>query len=97
MLLILETAVEVGDKYLQYNKLFAFWHLIVVIIAIHPFDNYVIWPGSLALMNREPITLHNLLMRVRLQDQKVCVTELSKGCINKYHGDFHKSKRILHL
>ena len=48
-------------------------------------------------MNREPITLRNLLMRARLQDQKVCVTELSKGCINKYHGDFHKSKRILHL
>ena len=41
---------------------------------IHPFDNYVIWPGSLALMNREPITLRNLLMRARLQDQKVCVT-----------------------
>ena len=42
--------------------------------GIHPFDNYVIWPGSLALMNREPITLRNLLMRARLQDQKVCVT-----------------------
>ena len=25
-------------------------------------------------MNREPITLRNLLMRARLQDQKVCVT-----------------------
>jgi hypothetical protein len=24
-------------------------------------------------MNREPITLRNLLMRARLQDQKVCV------------------------
>jgi hypothetical protein len=41
---------------------------------IHPFDNYVILPGSLALVNREPITLRNLLMRARLQDQKVCVT-----------------------
>jgi hypothetical protein len=41
---------------------------------IHPFDNYIIWPGSLALMNREPITSRNLLMRARLQDQKVCVT-----------------------
>ena len=41
---------------------------------IHPFDNYVIWPGSLALMNREPITLRYLLMRARLQDQKDCVT-----------------------
>jgi hypothetical protein len=41
---------------------------------IHHFDNYVIWPGSLALMNREPITLRNLLMRARLQDEKVCVT-----------------------
>jgi hypothetical protein len=30
--------------------------------VIHPFDNYVIWPGSLALMNCEPITLRNLLM-----------------------------------
>jgi hypothetical protein len=43
-------------------------------IAIHPFDNYIIWPGSLALMNRQPITLRDLLMRARLQDQKVCVT-----------------------
>jgi hypothetical protein len=43
-------------------------------LQIHPFDNYVIWPGSLALMNREPITLRNLLMRARLQDQKECVT-----------------------
>jgi hypothetical protein len=34
---------------------------------IHPFDNYVIWPGSLALINREPITLRNLLMRAILQ------------------------------
>ena len=33
------------------------------------FDNYVIWPGSIVLMNRDPITLHNLLMRARLQDQ----------------------------
>ena len=41
---------------------------------IHSFDNYVIWPGSLAIMNREPIALRNLLMRARLQDQKVCVT-----------------------
>jgi hypothetical protein len=39
-----------------------------------PFDNYIIWPGSLALINREPITLRNLLMRARLQDRKVCVT-----------------------
>jgi hypothetical protein len=29
---------------------------------IHLFDNYIIWPGSLALMNREPITLRNLLL-----------------------------------
>ena len=36
---------------------------------IHPFNNYVIWPGSLALMNREPITLRNLLMRARLCDK----------------------------
>jgi hypothetical protein len=43
---------------------------------IHPFDNYVIWPGSLALMNREPITLRNLLTRARLQDQKVCASVL---------------------
>ena len=42
--------------------------------AIHPFDNYVIWLGSLTLVNREPITLRNLLMRARLQDQKVGVT-----------------------
>ena len=34
-------------------------------------------------MNREPITLRNLLMRARLQDQNVCVTLLSKGCIVK--------------
>ena len=43
-------------------------------IAIHPFDNYIIWPGSLALMNRQPITLRDLLMRASLQDQKVYVT-----------------------
>ena len=50
------------------SYIFAFWHLIVVslvIIAIHRFDNYVIWPGSLALMNCEPITLRNLLMGVQ--------------------------------
>ena len=67
MLLILETAVEVSDKYLEF-KLFGFWHLIVVslvIIAIHRFDNYVIWPGSLALMNCEPINVRNLLMGVQ--------------------------------
>jgi hypothetical protein len=34
---------------------------------IHRFDNYVIWPGSLALMNHEPITLCNLLIRARFQ------------------------------
>ena len=34
------------------------------ILIIHPFNNYVIWPGSLALMNRDP----------GLQEQKVCVT-----------------------
>jgi hypothetical protein len=34
-------------------------------------------------MNREPITLRNLLMRARLQDQKVCAHDviISKGCI----------------
>jgi hypothetical protein len=37
-------------------------------------DNYVIWPGRLALTNREPITLRNLLMRANLQQQKVRVT-----------------------
>jgi hypothetical protein len=42
-------------------------------IAIHLNDNYVIWPGSLALMNHEPITLRDLLIWARLQDQKVCV------------------------
>ena len=41
---------------------------------MHPSDNYVIWSGSLALMNSEPITLGNLLMAARLEDQKVCVT-----------------------
>jgi hypothetical protein len=41
---------------------------------IHSFDNYVNWPGSLALMNCEPITLRNLLMRARFQDQKESVT-----------------------
>jgi hypothetical protein len=50
---------------------------------IHRFDDYVILPGSLALMNCEPITLRDLLMRARLQDQidlylkfdqKVCMT-----------------------
>jgi hypothetical protein len=41
---------------------------------IYPFDDYVIWPVSLALMNCERITLRNLLMRVILQYQKVCVT-----------------------
>ena len=45
-----------------------------MLASIRPFDNYVIRPGSLALMNREPITLRNLLMGARLQDQKVCVT-----------------------
>jgi hypothetical protein len=41
---------------------------------IYPFDDYVIWPVSLALMNRERITLRNLPMRAILQYQKVCVT-----------------------
>jgi hypothetical protein len=44
------------------------------LMRIQSYDNYVIWSGSLALMNREPITLRILLMRARLQDQKVCVT-----------------------
>jgi hypothetical protein len=39
-----------------------------------PLDNYVIWPGSLALMNREPITLRNLLMRARLQHRYLIYT-----------------------
>ena len=34
-------------------------------------------------MNREPITLRNLLTRARLQDQNVCVTSFSKGCIER--------------
>jgi hypothetical protein len=29
-------------------------------------------------MNREPITLGNLLMRARLQNQKVCVTIIER-------------------
>jgi hypothetical protein len=33
----------------------------LIIKLIHPFDNYVILPGSLVLMNREPITLRKLL------------------------------------
>jgi hypothetical protein len=41
---------------------------------IYPFDDYDIWPVSLALMNRERITLRNLPMRAILQYQKVCVT-----------------------
>ena len=36
---------------------------------IHPFDNYVIWPGSLVLLNREPVALRLLLMKVRLPGQ----------------------------
>ena len=44
--------------------------------VIHPFDNYVIWPGSLALMNCEPITLRNLLMRARFQDRKVYICDV---------------------
>ena len=27
------------------------------IIRIHPFDYHVIWPASLALINRQPMTL----------------------------------------
>ena len=50
----------------------------LVHILIHPFDNYVIWPGGLALMNREPITLRNLLMRAMLQDQK----DVGEGVFN---------------
>ena len=30
-------------------------------------------------MSREPITLRNLLLRARLQDQKICVTYYRKG------------------
>jgi hypothetical protein len=33
----------------------------LISVPIHPFDNYIIWPGSLAFMNREPITLRDLL------------------------------------
>ena len=36
---------------------------------IHPFHNYVIWPGSLDLLNREPVALSLLLMKVRLPGQ----------------------------
>jgi hypothetical protein len=39
---------------------------------MYPFNTYIIWPGSLALVNSEPITLRNLLMRTRNQDQNVC-------------------------
>ena len=53
-----------------------------LMLLIVPFDNYVIWPAwEPPLMNREPIILRNLLMKARLQDQKVCVTQLSKRCI----------------
>jgi hypothetical protein len=41
-----------SDKFLSKN------------LIIHPFSNYVIWPGSLALMNHD----------LGLQEQKVCVT-----------------------
>jgi hypothetical protein len=41
-----------SDKFLSKN------------LIIHPFNNYVIWPGSLALMNHD----------LGLQEQKVCVT-----------------------
>ena len=41
-----------SDKFLSKN------------LIIHPFSNYVIWPGNLALMNHD----------LGLQEQKVCVT-----------------------
>jgi hypothetical protein len=41
-----------SDKFLSKN------------LIIHPFNNYVIWPGRLALMNHE----------LGLLEQKVCVT-----------------------
>jgi hypothetical protein len=34
--------------------------------SIHPFDNYVIPPGSLALMDPHLMTLRHLLMEARL-------------------------------
>jgi hypothetical protein len=35
---------------------FEWWFLrLITTLLIHPFDNYVIWPGRLALMNREPM------------------------------------------
>jgi hypothetical protein len=42
----------------------------VLNLLIHPFDNYAMWPGSIALMNCEPLTLPNLLMRARLPRSK---------------------------
>ena len=41
-------------------------------------------------MNREPITLRNLLMRTRLQDQKVCVT------YNYRRGAFKVDQHVEH-
>ena len=34
--------------------------------SIHPFDNYVTLPGSLVLINRQPMTLRHWLMKARL-------------------------------
>jgi hypothetical protein len=66
-----------NNEYIKFKKIIfkknVYW-FVHVSKWIHPFDNYIIWPGSLALMYREPITLRNLLMRARLQDRKVCVT-----------------------
>ena len=46
-------------------------------------------------MNCEPITLRNLLMRARLQDQKVCATyNCRKGVFKRFYCKFNSCTDI---
>ncbi len=47
----------------------------VLLILIHPFDSYVIWPGSLALMNRQADRLASFTHGRRLPGQN-CIRDV---------------------
>jgi hypothetical protein len=66
-------------------------------VRIHPFDNYDIWPGSRALMNREPITLRNLLMRARLQPSMCGVIIESVYFAESWTRDLFHNLKIIPL
>ena len=47
-------------------------------IFVHPFDNYVIRPGSLAFINRRSMTLRHLQIIAKLPRQKILMTYCRK-------------------